>query len=172
MPHVRVAVNEALYVAKMLASNDSSQSYGVLTSPLYKSICKSMEHCKSVWTKSDIEQSHNLWTKEDIEHSKQMWTKEDSLNSPIGKQIASPNSQESNQLSFSPASTSTAESIHTRHISTPIPCNNSQRSNKSPLYLARRIDFEQSSRCNSPSGRHSPMESLSNDREFTPQKCV
>jgi len=159
-------VSEALYAAKMLASGDSTQSCAVL-SPLSKSISKSMDQSSSAWTKGDVQQSRTSWTKGDIEHSQSPWTKEDLLRSPVQKRIVSPNSQESNQLSFSPASTSTTESMHIRH---PARRSNSRKSKRTPLYPAGGMGFAPSSRCSSPSTL-SPSGFISDDCEFTPQKC-
>ncbi|KAG0630784.1 hypothetical protein M758_1G203300 [Ceratodon purpureus] len=159
MPHVRAAVSEALYAAKMLASGDSIESCRLLSGPLSKSICKS------------VEQSHSSWTKRDIEQSPSPWIKSDVSSSPVlQKRIVSPTSQESNQLSFSPASTSTMESLHIRHISTTDGRSNSQRSKRTPLYPVSGMGFTRSSGCNSP-GTFSPSGSSTDiECEFTPQK--
>ena len=160
MPHVRAAVSEALFVAKLLASGDSTQSCSKLTDTLSKSICKSVEQSHSSWTKGDIKQGPSPWTKGDISSSPVLQTR-----------IVSPTSQESNQLSFSPASTSTMESMHIRHISTPAKRNNSRSSKRTPLYPARGMGFTQSPGCNSP-GAFSPSGSSLDECDFTPQKCA
>lgn len=166
-------MGEALYAAKMLASGDS----GVLSSPLCKSICKSMEQ-QNAWTKKDMEPSRSSWTnKGNMEHSQSSWTKgSHSLStSPVQKRIVSPTSQESNQLSFSPASTSTTESMHnSRHIiSTQAATlrSNSRRSIRTQALYPIQGFNAPSSRCSSP-GTLSPSGSISDDGEFTPQKCA
>jgi hypothetical protein len=162
MPHVRAAVSEALYAAKMLASGDSTQSCGMFSGPFSKSICKSVEQSHSSWTKGDIEQSPSPWTKSDVSSS-----------SALQKRIVSPTSQESNQLSFSPASTSTMESMHIGHISTPSRRSNSRGSKRAPIgsqFPTRGMGFTRSPRCNS-TGTFSPSCSSMDEYEFTPQKC-
>lgn len=161
MPHVRTAVSEALYAAKMLASGESTQSCGMLSGPLSKSLCKSVEHSQSSWTKEDIEQSPSPWIKGDVSSSP-----------VLQKRIVSPTSQESNQLSFSPASTSTMESMHIRHSSTADRRSNSRRSKRTPFYPARGMGFTRSPGCNSP-GTFSPSGSSTDiEYEFTPQECA
>lgn len=161
MPHVRAAVSEALYAAKLLASGDSTQSCGMLSGPFSKSICKSVEQGHSSWSNRDIEQRPSPWS-----------IKGDVFSSPVlQKRIVSPTSQESNQLSFSPASTSTMESMHIRHISTPSRQSNSRRSKRTPLYPSRGMGFTGSPGCNS-TGTFSPSGSSTDECEFTPQICA
>lgn len=153
-------MGEALYAAKILTSGDSIQS------------CKAMEQqSSSAWTKEES----SLWSsKGDIEHSQSSDALDDS---PVRKRIVSPTSQESNQLSFSPASTSTTESLHNsrRMISGPRATerSNSRRSRRTKaLYPARGLGFNvASSRCSSRC-THSPPDSISDDAEFTPQKSA
>lgn len=65
---------------------------------------------------------------------------------PNSRRAASPTSQESNYLSFSPASTSTSESMHLRHNPSPAR-STGRRVRRAPLYPARGMGFTQSPRC-------------------------
>lgn len=154
MPHVRAAVSEALYAARMLAPGDSTQSCSVLSGH----ICTLKEQNRSSWTKGITEQTHNFWSKEDV------------LSSPILKCVISPTSQESNQLSFSPAaSTSTMDSMHIRQVSTPVR-NSSGRSKRTPLDPTRGMGFSRSPGCCSP-GAVSPSACSADKCEQSSQKC-
>lgn len=115
MPHVRAAVNEALHTAKLLASGDPIRTtIGFTESP----IRKTAERGRST-------------------------SNGDTVMSPMSKRVASPTSQESHHLSFSPASTSTSESMH--HVQVPSPAASAgRRAKRAPLFPARGMGFTHS----------------------------
>ncbi|KAG0600652.1 hypothetical protein M758_11G050900 [Ceratodon purpureus] len=134
MPHVRAAVSEALHTAKMLASGNGAThtSFGMAASPIRKTSTD-----RSSWLHDDHVPMSPA-SKRGASPRTPMRSRTSKFSSraaSLSPKAASPTSQESRRMSFSPTSTSASE--YSIQMPSPTRSKGGSRVKRAPLYPAR-----------------------------------